>query len=90
MFSPWKGKYDKPRQCIPWRREGQPTPVFLPRESHGHRSLVGCSLWGRKESDTTERLAHFDTLTDSVLKSRDITLPTQVHVVKVMVFPVIM
>ena len=36
----------------------QPTPVFLPRESHGGRSLVGYSPWGGKESDTTERL-HF-------------------------------
>ena len=33
----------------------QPIPVFLPKESHGQRSLVGYSLWGRKESDTTER-----------------------------------
>ena len=32
----------------------QPTPVFLPRESQGQRSLVGCHLWGRTESDTTE------------------------------------
>ena len=32
----------------------QPTPVFLPRESQGQRSLVGCRLWGRTESDTTE------------------------------------
>ena len=39
--------------------EGQPTPVFLPGESHGWRSLVGCSPWGRKESDTTERLHFF-------------------------------
>ena len=36
------------------RRKRQPTPVFLPRESHGWRSLVGCSPWGRTESDTTE------------------------------------
>ena len=36
----------------------QPTPVFLPGESHGQRSLVGYSLWVRKESDTTEQL-HF-------------------------------
>ena len=43
---------------ISWRRKWQPTPVFLPGESHGQRSLVGCSLQGRKESDTTERL-HF-------------------------------
>ena len=35
-----------------------PTPVFLPGEPHGRRSLVGYSPWGRKESDTTERL-HF-------------------------------
>ena len=40
------------------RRQWQPTPVFLPRESHGRRSLVGCSPWGLKESDTTERV-HF-------------------------------
>ena len=37
-----------------WRGKGQPTPVFLPGESHGQRSLVGCSPWGRTESDTTE------------------------------------
>ena len=37
-----------------WRRKWQPDPVFLPGESHGQRSLVGCSLWGRRESDTTE------------------------------------
>ena len=50
-FDPWVGK-------IPWRRQGQPTPVFLPGESHGQRSLVGYSPRGRKESDMTERL-HF-------------------------------
>jgi len=38
---------------IPWRRKWQPT-VFLPGESHGKRSLASYSLWGRKESDTTE------------------------------------
>ena len=36
-------------------KEMQPTPVLLPGESHGGRSLVGYSPWGRKESDTTER-----------------------------------
>ena len=41
---------------IPWRRKWQPTPVFLPGESHGQRSLVGYSPWGCKESDTTEQL----------------------------------
>ena len=46
-----------PLQCYP-RRHWHPTPVLLPGKSHGRRSLVGCSPWGRKESDTTERL-HF-------------------------------
>ena len=41
-----------------WRRQWHPTPVLLPGKSHGWRSLVGCSLWGREESDTTEQL-HF-------------------------------
>ena len=39
---------------IPWRSAWQPTPVFLPGESYGQRSLAGYSPWGRKESDTTE------------------------------------
>ena len=43
---------------IPWRRKWQPTPVFLPGKSHGQRSLAGCSLWGHKESNTTEHIAH--------------------------------
>ena len=37
-----------------WRRKRQPTPVFLPGESQGRGSLVGCRLWGHTESDTTE------------------------------------
>ena len=49
MFDPWVRK-------IPWRREWQPTPVFLPGECHGQKSLVGCRPWGRKESDMTEGL----------------------------------
>ena len=48
-FDPWVGK-------ILWRQKWQPTPVLLPGKSHGQRSLVGYSTWGRKESDTTERL----------------------------------
>ena len=40
-----------------WRRKWQPTPVLLPGESQGWGSLVGCRLWGRTESDTTERLS---------------------------------
>ena len=46
-FDPWVGK-------IPWRRAQQPTPVFLPGELHGHRSLMGYSPQRHKESDTTE------------------------------------
>ena len=45
-FDPWVGK-------IPWRA-WQPTPVFLPGESHGQRSLADYSSWGHKESDMTE------------------------------------
>ena len=41
-----------------WRRRWHPTPVLLPGKSHGQRSLVGCSPWGRYKSDTTEEL-HF-------------------------------
>ena len=37
-----------------WRRKWQPTPVFLPGESQGRGSLVGCRLWGHTESDMTE------------------------------------
>ena len=48
-LDPWVRK-------IPWRREWQPTPEFLPGESHGQRSLAGYNLWGSKESDTTEGL----------------------------------
>jgi len=40
------------------RRQWHPTPILFPGKSHGQRSLVGCSPWGREESDTTERL-HF-------------------------------
>ena len=46
-FDPWVRR-------IPWRRKWQPTPVFLPGECHGQRSLAGYSPQGRKESDTTE------------------------------------
>ena len=48
-FNPWVRK-------ILWRRAWQPTPVFLPGESHGQRSLMGYNPWGRKESDMTEQL----------------------------------
>ena len=48
-FDPWVGK-------IPWKREWLPTPVFLPEEFHGQRSLAGYSPWGCREWDMTERL----------------------------------
>ena len=48
-FDPWGRK-------IPWRKKWIPTPVFLPGEFRGQGSLVGYSPWGRKQSDTTERL----------------------------------
>ena len=50
-FDPWVGK-------LPWRRAWLPTPVLLPGESQGQRSLAGYSPWGRKESDTTEATQH--------------------------------
>ena len=42
----------------PLDKEMAPTPVFLPGEFHGQRSLAGCSSWGHKEFDTTEGLIH--------------------------------
>ena len=48
-FNPWIRK-------IPWKRKWQPTPVLLLGKFHGQRSLVGYSLWGHKELDTTEQL----------------------------------
>ena len=46
-LDPWVGK-------IPWKRKWQATPVCLPREFYGQRSLTGSSPWSRKELDTTE------------------------------------
>ena len=46
-FNLWVGK-------TPWRRKWQPTPIFLPGESHGQRNLAGYSPWGHKELDMTE------------------------------------
>ena len=50
-FDPWVGK-------VPWRRAQQPTPLFLPGESHGQKSLAGYSPEGHTESDTTEVTEH--------------------------------
>ena len=45
-FDPWLGK-------IPWRKKWQPTPIFLPGEDNGQRSLAGYSPWDHRESDMT-------------------------------------
>ena len=50
----WIITYLKGSKSLYWRRKWQPTPVFLPGESQGRGSLVGCCLWGRTESDRTE------------------------------------
>ena len=61
-FDPWVWK-------IPWSRAWQLTPVFMPRESHGQRSLVGYSPLGHKELDTTE-------VTEYTHMSRSVSLQT--------------
>ena len=64
-FDPWVWK-------IPQRREWLPTPIFLPGEFHGQRSLAGYSLWDLKESDTTEQLTlglHFQNIKNSFFSS---------------------
>ena len=53
-YNPWVGK-------IIWKRKWQPTPVFLPGESHGQRSLAAYSPWGCKESNVTGRLRPYNT-----------------------------
>ena len=64
MFDPWVRK-------IPWRRAWQRTPVFLPGEFLGQRSLAGYSAWGSKESDTTEVThSHFLTHTHTHTHTR--------------------
>ena len=61
-------------QKIPWRRAQQLTPVFLPGESHGQRSLTGYSPWGHKESDMTKATQHstvyLSVITDHLLKGQ--------------------
>ena len=50
--------FDPSVKKIPRRRAGQPTPIFLPGESHGQRSLASYDPWGHEESDTTEATEH--------------------------------
>ena len=49
-----------------WRRKWQTTPVFLPGESQGRGSLVGCRLWGRTESDTLKQLSSSSSSSTSI------------------------
>ena len=62
QFNPWVRK-------IAWRREWLPTPVSLPREFHGQRSLAGYRPQGQKESDATERLTQPLILTKKLTKA---------------------
>ena len=68
-FNPWVGK-------IPWRRKWQPTPVFLPGDSHGQRSLVDYSPWGCKESDMTEATAQHTLLEMKLLAQQSMGIST--------------
>src|SRR5574340_220112 len=61
-----------------WRRKCQPTPVFLPGESQGWWSLVGCRLWGRTELDTTEVTAAAASLGAQMVKNLPAMGETQV------------
>ena len=64
-FDPWVGK-------TPWRRAWQPTPGFLPGESHGQRSLAGYSPRGRRELDTTKDAhMHHSLESDSTIKTNE-------------------
>ena len=68
----WVGK-------IPRRRKWQPTPVFLPGESHGQRSLVGYHPWGLKESDMAERLARIHVKEEAMSPWRREVSPKERH-----------
>ena len=63
LLAMWETRVQSLGQKIPWKREWQPTPVFLPGESPGWRSLAGSRTWGRKELDVTEWLTHTHTHT---------------------------
>ena len=74
-FNPWVRK-------IPWRLEWLPTPVFLPGEAHGQRSLAGYSPWGHRESYTTDHThthPHTHTHTHTHTHSHWLTLALLFH-----------
>ena len=71
-FDPWVGK-------VPWRREWQPTPLFLPGESHRQRSLASYNPWGSKESDTARTHACTRACTHTHTHSHCIHLRGTVH-----------
>ena len=74
-FHPWVGN-------VPWRRGWQSTPVFLPGESNGQRTLADHSPWGRKELHTTERLTlSVSALSLSGVVERDVreTVVSELH-----------
>ena len=75
-MDPWVGK-------IPWSRKWQATPVLLPGESHGQRSLAGYSPGGRKESDMTEHehTTHRDQTLEQERRRADLRThrPSEVH-----------
>ena len=65
-----------------WRRKWQPTPVFLPGESQGRGSLVGCRLWGHTESDTTEATQQQQQQRHGNIKVSTITLLSSLNMQK--------
>ena len=54
MQETWVRSLNRDIPLLPWNRKCQSTPVFLPRKSHGQRSLEGYSSWGLKESEMTD------------------------------------
>ena len=89
-FDPWVGK-------IPWRRKWQPTPVLLPEITFHFTGITRVNIKITTDGDCSHEIKRRLLLgrkvmsnLDSILKSRDITLPTKVHLVKTMVFPVVM
>ena len=71
LVNTYSVSYSSLYRCL--QEKWQPTPVFLPGKSHGRRSLVGYSPWGRKESDRTERL-HFHFLSKKLIKGMNYPL----------------